>query len=106
MTSQLLITNQTNVLTTWFLNLHLDKYIDNTKAQSWNFDSKAHEAQLDEQKPKKSSRRSSRRRKKSQNQQMRRKATNQGKSKEKLQLKTPPKTYTSLTISLHALPLR
>jgi hypothetical protein len=37
---QLLITNQTMVLTTWFLNLPLDEYIDNTKAQSLNFELK------------------------------------------------------------------
>jgi hypothetical protein len=50
-------------LTTWFLNLPLDEYIDNQKAQSLNFESKTHEAQLEDQKPKKSSRRSFRRRK-------------------------------------------
>jgi hypothetical protein len=50
-------------LTTWFLNLHLDEYIDNTKAQSLNFKFKTHEAQLEDQKPKKSSIRSSRKRK-------------------------------------------
>jgi hypothetical protein len=41
----------------------LDEYIDNTKAQSLNFESKTHEVQLEDQKPMKSSRRSSRRRK-------------------------------------------
>jgi hypothetical protein len=56
--------NQTKVLTTWFLNLPLDEYIDNTKAQSLNFKSKTYEALLDDQKPTKSSKRSSRRRKK------------------------------------------
>jgi hypothetical protein len=61
--SQLLITYQTKLLTTWFLNLRLDEYIDNIKAQSLNFESKTHEAQLADQKPWKSSRRSSRRRK-------------------------------------------
>jgi hypothetical protein len=45
--------NQTKVLTAWFLNLPLDEYIDNTKAQSLNFKSKTHEAQLEDQKPKK-----------------------------------------------------
>jgi hypothetical protein len=50
-------------LATWFLNLSLDEYIDNIKAQSLNFESKTHESQLGDQKPKKSSRRSSRRRK-------------------------------------------
>jgi hypothetical protein len=48
MASQLLITTQTKVLTTWFLNLPLDEYIDNTKAQSLNFESKTHEAQLED----------------------------------------------------------
>jgi hypothetical protein len=47
-----------------------------------------HEAQLEDQKPKKSSRRSS----KLQNQQMERKMVNQRKSKEKLKLKTPHNT--------------
>jgi hypothetical protein len=41
------------VLTTWFLNLPLDEYIDNTKAQSLNFESKTHETQLEDQKPRK-----------------------------------------------------
>jgi hypothetical protein len=63
MANQLLITYQTKVLTTWFLILPLDEYNDNTKAQSLKFESKTHEAQLEDQKPKKSSRRSSRRRK-------------------------------------------
>jgi hypothetical protein len=53
--------NQTNVLITWFLNLSLDEYIDNTKTQSLNFESKTHEAQLKDQKPKKNPRRTSRR---------------------------------------------
>jgi hypothetical protein len=35
--------NQTKELATWFLNLPLDEYIDNTKAQSLNFESKTHE---------------------------------------------------------------
>jgi hypothetical protein len=39
--------NQTKVLTTWFLNLPLYEYIDNTKAQSLNLESKTHEAQLE-----------------------------------------------------------
>jgi hypothetical protein len=55
--------NQTKILTTWFLNLPLDEYIDNTKAQSLKFQSKTHEAQLEDQKLKKNFRRSSRRRK-------------------------------------------
>jgi hypothetical protein len=41
--SQLLITTQTNALITWFLNLPLDEYIDNTKTQNLNFKSKTHE---------------------------------------------------------------
>jgi hypothetical protein len=40
MASQLLITNQIKVLTTWFFNLPREEYIDNTKAQSLNFESK------------------------------------------------------------------
>jgi hypothetical protein len=57
------MTHRTKVLTTWFLNLPLDEYIDNTNGQNLNFKSKTHEAQLDDQKPRKSSKRSSRRRK-------------------------------------------
>jgi hypothetical protein len=37
---------------TWFLNLPFDEYIDNTKAQSLNFESKTREAHLEDQKPK------------------------------------------------------
>jgi hypothetical protein len=44
---------------TWFLNIPLDEYIDNTKAQSLNFTLRSHEAQLEDQKTKKSSRRPS-----------------------------------------------
>jgi hypothetical protein len=47
------ITNQTKALTTWFLNLSLDEYIDNTKAQSLNSNPRPHEAQLEHQKQKK-----------------------------------------------------
>jgi hypothetical protein len=32
--------NQTKLPTTWFLNLSLDEYINNKKAQSLNFESK------------------------------------------------------------------
>jgi hypothetical protein len=67
MAHQRLITHRTKVLTTWFLNFPLDEYIDNIKAQNLNFESKTHEAQLEDQKPRK---RSSRRRKKPQGQQM------------------------------------
>jgi hypothetical protein len=63
MASQLLITTQTKTLTTWFLNLPHDEYIDNTKAQRLNFESKTHEAQIEDQKSKKNSKMSSRRRK-------------------------------------------
>jgi threonine aldolase len=65
-----------------------------------------HEAQLDDQKPKKNSRRLSRRRKNHKNQQMARKVANQIKSKEKLKLKTPPENKVPLTLSMQALPLR
>jgi hypothetical protein len=41
----------------------LDQYIDNKKAQSLNFESQTHEAQLEDQNPRKRSRRSSRGRK-------------------------------------------
>jgi hypothetical protein len=60
-TSQIQI--QTMVLTTWFLNLPLDEYIDNTKVQSLKFEFKTHEAQLKDKKPKERSRRPSRERK-------------------------------------------
>jgi hypothetical protein len=49
----LLITSQTKVLTIWFFNLSLDEYLDNTKAQSLNFESKTHETQLEDRKPRK-----------------------------------------------------
>jgi hypothetical protein len=45
--------NQTKKLITWFLNLPLDEYIDNTKEQSLNFESKTHETWLEDQKAKK-----------------------------------------------------
>jgi hypothetical protein len=61
--SQLLITYQIKVLSTWFLNLPLDEYIGNKKVQSLKFESKTHEAKLEDQKAKKSSRGSSRRKK-------------------------------------------
>jgi hypothetical protein len=53
---QLLITCQTNVLAIWFLNLPLDEYIGK-KAESLKYESKTHEAQLEDQNPKKSSKR-------------------------------------------------
>jgi hypothetical protein len=49
--------------TNCFLNLPLDEYIDNTKAQSLNLNPRPHEAQPEGQKAKKSSIRSSKRRK-------------------------------------------
>jgi flagellar biosynthesis GTPase FlhF len=60
---QWLITYKTKVLTTWFLNLFLDESIDNKKDKVWNLNPRPHEAQLEDQKPRKSLRRSSRRRK-------------------------------------------
>jgi hypothetical protein len=101
--SQLLITNKTKVLTTCFFILPLVEYIDNTKAQSLNFESKTHEAQLEHQKPKKSLRRSSTRRKT-------RKATNGTKSskpgkkqrKDQTQVplkQTPPNTLNACSSS-------
>jgi hypothetical protein len=63
MASQLLITTQTKALSTWFLNLPLDEYIDNTETQSLNFESKDTRRTARRPKAKKSSRRSSRRRK-------------------------------------------
>jgi hypothetical protein len=63
MASQLLITNQNKVLTTWFLDLPLDKYIDNITTQSLNFKSNTTWSTTKRPKAKESSRRSSRRRK-------------------------------------------
>jgi hypothetical protein len=53
MASQLLITTQTKALTTWFFNLPLNEYIDNTETQSLNFESKTQEEQLEGQKQRK-----------------------------------------------------
>jgi hypothetical protein len=55
--------NQTMELTTWFLNLPLDEYIDNTKHKVWISNPRLHEAQLEVKKPKKRSRISFRTRK-------------------------------------------
>jgi hypothetical protein len=44
--------NQTKVLTTWFLNLPLDEYIDNKTHKVLNCDSMTHEAQLEDPKTK------------------------------------------------------
>jgi hypothetical protein len=85
--------NQTKVLTTWFLNLPLDEYIDNTKAQSLNFESKKHEAPLEDQKPKKRSKRSSRKRKnRKANKWHNKRQTKQNGKKELKKHKTPPET--------------
>jgi hypothetical protein len=46
---QWLITYKTKVLTTWFLNLPLDEFIDNKKHKVWSSNSKPHEAQLEDQ---------------------------------------------------------
>jgi hypothetical protein len=55
--------NQINELTTWFLNLPLDKSIENKRHKVQSSNSRAHEAKLEEQKPIKSSRMSFSRRK-------------------------------------------
>jgi hypothetical protein len=46
--------NQTNELTTWFLNLPLDEFIDNKKHKVWSLNPRSHEAQVEDQKAKKS----------------------------------------------------
>jgi hypothetical protein len=92
--------NQTKVLTTWFLNLPLDGYIDNKTHKVLNCDSMTHEAQLEDPKTKK----------KTEEDHLEegeaakpisgvKKRQNQRKSKEKLKIKL------SLTISMQALPL-
>jgi hypothetical protein len=53
--------NQLKKLTTWFLNLSLDKYINNKKYKVKNLNRRPYKAQLEEQKSKTSSRRPSRR---------------------------------------------
>jgi nicotinic acid phosphoribosyltransferase len=90
--SQLLITIKPSY---WSLGFSISPLMSTltTKTQSLNFESKTHEAQLEDQKPKKSSRMSSRRKKKPQNQQMVRKAANQRKGWEKL--KTQAQTQNS-----------
>jgi hypothetical protein len=82
--------NQTKVLTTWFLNLPLDEYIDNTKAQSLNFESNRHEAPLEDQKPKKRSSRERKNRKA--NKWHNKRQTKQNGKKELKKHKTPPET--------------
>jgi hypothetical protein len=53
--------NRIKELTTWFLNLPLDEYIDNKKHKVWISNPRPYETQLEDQKIKKSSRRSPRR---------------------------------------------
>jgi hypothetical protein len=77
---------------TWFFNLPLDVYIDNTKAQSLNFESKTHEAQLVDQKSKKSLRRSYRRKKIRKANRWHEKRQTKEKVQEKLKLKIPSET--------------
>jgi hypothetical protein len=77
---------------TWFLNLPLDVYIDNTKAQSLNFESKTHEAQLVDQKSKKSLTRSYRRKKIRKANRWHEKRQTKEKVQEKLNLKIPSET--------------
>jgi hypothetical protein len=85
--------NQTKVLTTWFLNLPLDEYIDNTKVQSLNFESKRHETLLEDQKPKKRSKRSSRKGKnRKANKWHNKRQTKQNGKKELKKHKTSPET--------------
>jgi hypothetical protein len=43
--------NQTKELTTWFINLPLDEYIDNKKHNVWSSNPKPHEAQLQDKRP-------------------------------------------------------
>jgi hypothetical protein len=62
------------------------------KAQNLNFKSKTHEAQLEDQKPRKSLRRSSRRVKNRKANKRHKKRQTLGKNKEKLKIETPPET--------------
>jgi hypothetical protein len=45
--------HQTKELTTWFLNLPLDESIDNKRHKIWSSNPRPHEAQLEDQKPRK-----------------------------------------------------
>jgi hypothetical protein len=83
--------NQTKILTTWFLNLHLDEYIDNKKHKVWILNHTTHDAQLEDQKTKKSSKRSFRKRKSRKTNKWQEKRQNQRKSKEKLKIILPLK---------------
>jgi hypothetical protein len=78
------------VLITWFLNLPLDEYIDNTNAQSLNFKSKTTWSTTRRPKAKEKLKKVIYKKEKQQNQQMARKMSNQRNSKEKLKLKTIP----------------
>jgi hypothetical protein len=80
----------------------LDEYIDNTKTQSLNFESKTHEAQLEDQKPNKNLRRSSRRGKSRKTNKRHEKQQNQAEwqRRDKKTSKLP------LTVSMQPLPLR
>jgi hypothetical protein len=85
--------NQTKELTTWFLNLPLDVSIDNKRHKSLKFESKTHDAQLEDQKPTKNSRRSSRRGKNHNTNKRHKKRQTKEKSKENLKIRklnTPP----------------
>jgi hypothetical protein len=86
-------------LTNWFFNLSLDKYIDNTKAQSLNFKSKTHKAQLEDQKAKKSSRRSTRRRKNYKASKWSKKRQTQQNGKEELRKSSKSQKLTKLPLN-------
>jgi flagellum-specific peptidoglycan hydrolase FlgJ len=87
--------NQTKELTSWFLNLLLDAFIDNKKHKVLSSNPRAHESNLEDWKAKKSSKRSSRRRKNRKANKRHEKRQTKEKSKEKLKikkLKTSPET--------------
>jgi hypothetical protein len=94
--------NQTKELTTWFLNLPLDDSIDNKDTK---FESKTHEAQLDDQKVKKSSRKLSRRKKTAkankryQKRQNHERSKQGSKPKQKLKINTPLKSTPHNTLN-------
>jgi hypothetical protein len=88
--------NQTKELTNWFLNLPLDKSIDNKRYKIWSLNSRPHEAQLEDQKAKKSSKRSSKRRKTVKSNKRHEKRQNHEKSKKRSKPKQKPKIYTPL----------
>jgi hypothetical protein len=45
--------NQTNELSTWFLNLLHDESIDNKRHKFWSSNSRPHEVQLEDKRPRK-----------------------------------------------------